>query len=128
MHSNACISKTIREPPIIPDLKSAIKGNDAYKVIKFQEFCSLHNQKQLIKSPTRITENKSSLLDHVITNCSDNWRTVRPRKKNRLFPITRVGKIKFVREAAKFFFCQFLLSNNLAFISGKTQKHIYKDG
>ena len=26
------------------------------------------------------------------------------------------------------FFCQFLLSNNLAFISGKTQKHKYKDG
>ena len=25
----------------------------------------------LLKSPTRITENKSSLLDHVLTNCSD---------------------------------------------------------
>ena len=34
---------------------------------QYQEFCSVHGLRQLIKSPTRITENKSSLLD-VLTN------------------------------------------------------------
>ena len=53
------------------EIHKIVKGNDAYKVIKYQEFCSLHSLKQLVKSPTRITENKSSLLDHVITNCSE---------------------------------------------------------
>ena len=41
------------------EIHKIVKGNDAYKVIKYQEFCSLHSLKQLIKSPTRITENKS---------------------------------------------------------------------
>ena len=48
------------------EIHKIVKGNDAYKVIKYQECCSLHSLKQLIKSPTRITENKSSLLDHVL--------------------------------------------------------------
>ena len=44
------------------------EAKDGYNMIRYQEFCSLHNLKQLIKSPTRITDNKSSLLDHVLTN------------------------------------------------------------
>ena len=53
------------------EVHQSVKGNDSYNVIKYQEFCSLHSLKQLIKSPTRITENKSSLLDHVLTNYSE---------------------------------------------------------
>ena len=34
--------------------------------------CSLHGLKQLISTPTRITENKSSLLDHIRTNTNEN--------------------------------------------------------
>ena len=46
---------------------SSVKGKDI-NVIQYQEFCSLHGRKQLIKSPTRITEHKSSLLNHGLTN------------------------------------------------------------
>ena len=38
---------------------------------KYQEFLSNFGLKQLIKSPTRITCNTSSLIDHVLTN-ADN--------------------------------------------------------
>ena len=37
----------------------------------YTEFCSLHGLKQLITSPTRVTQNTSTLLDHVLTNSSD---------------------------------------------------------
>ena len=35
---------------------------------RYQEFSSLHGLKRLITSPTRVTDNSSSLLDHVLTN------------------------------------------------------------
>ena len=38
---------------------------------RYQEFCSLHGLKQLITSPTRVTDNSLSLLDHVLTNSTD---------------------------------------------------------
>jgi hypothetical protein len=38
---------------------------------KYKEFCSLHGLKQLITSPTRVTENTSTILDHVLTNSQD---------------------------------------------------------
>ena len=34
----------------------------------YREFCSLHGLTQIIKDPTRITENTSTLLDHILTN------------------------------------------------------------
>ncbi len=37
----------------------------------YREFCSLHGLKQLITSPTRVTVNTLSLLDHILTNSSD---------------------------------------------------------
>ena len=46
--------------------------NNAYDIIRYQEFCSLHGLKQQIVAPTRITENKTSLLDHILTNTSEN--------------------------------------------------------
>ena len=49
-----------------------ITSENAYDIIKYQEFCSLHGLKQLISTPTRITENRSSLLDHVLTNTTEN--------------------------------------------------------
>ena len=38
---------------------------------KYREFCALHGLSQLIVSPTRITQNTATLLDHVLTNCAD---------------------------------------------------------
>ena len=38
---------------------------------RYREFCSLHGLKQLITSPTRVTGNSSSLLDHILTNSTD---------------------------------------------------------
>ena len=45
---------------------------NAYDIIQYHEFCSLHGLKQLIVTPTRITVSKSSLLDHILTNTSEN--------------------------------------------------------
>ena len=38
---------------------------------QYKEFCTMHGLKQLIDSPTRVTENTSSLLDHILTNSHD---------------------------------------------------------
>ena len=38
---------------------------------KYIEFCQTFGLKQLIRSPTRITCNTSTLLDHIITNTSE---------------------------------------------------------
>ena len=38
---------------------------------RYKEFCSTHGLKQLIDSPTRVTEKTSSLLDHILTNAQD---------------------------------------------------------
>ena len=40
-------------------------------VNKYREFCALHELTQLIKSPTRITKNTSTILDHILTNSLD---------------------------------------------------------
>ena len=60
-------SKTLSQQEI-----HQISRTNAYDIIKYQEFCSLHGLKQLISTPTRITENKSSLLDHILTNTNEN--------------------------------------------------------
>ena len=41
------------------------KQNLTGSIKKYKEFCSLHGLKQLITSPTHITENTSTILDHV---------------------------------------------------------------
>ena len=38
---------------------------------RYKEFCSLHGIEQLLTLPTRITNNSSSLLDHILTNSAD---------------------------------------------------------
>lgn len=38
---------------------------------RYREFCTLHGLKQLIESPTRITQNTSTILDHILTNSKD---------------------------------------------------------
>ena len=40
-------------------------------VKKHIQFCSTHNLKQLIKSPTRVANSISTLLDHIFTNASE---------------------------------------------------------
>ena len=43
---------------------------------KYIEFCQTFGLKQLICSPTRITCNTSTLLDHIITNTSETFHKV----------------------------------------------------
>ena len=69
------ISKTTnfdsQEVYILGDLNINLldKGTMTSNGIKrYKEFCSLHGLKQIIKSPTRITDKSTSLLDHILTN------------------------------------------------------------
>ena len=38
---------------------------------RYKEFCSLYGLEQLISTPTRVTKNSSSILDHILTNSTD---------------------------------------------------------
>ena len=38
---------------------------------RYNEFCSLYGLEQLISTPTRVTKNSSSILDHILTNSTD---------------------------------------------------------
>ena len=38
---------------------------------RYKEFCSLYGLEQLISTPTRVTMNSSSILDHILTNSTD---------------------------------------------------------
>ena len=63
-----------QEVYILGDLNINLINNQKHTpngIKQYQEFCSLHNLKQLITSPTRVTANSSSLLDHVLTNFTD---------------------------------------------------------
>ena len=60
--------------------KNILQDNKAYLAIsstletnfkKYREFCSTFSLVQMINSPTRITANSSSLIDHILTNASD---------------------------------------------------------
>lgn len=55
------------EAYILGDLNIDLQKRQSH----YREFCSLHGLKQLITSPTRVTETTSSLLDHVLTNSCD---------------------------------------------------------
>ena len=48
---------------------------DAYKYHlkqkKYLEFCKTFGLKQIIKSPTRVTPNISTLIDHILTNTNE---------------------------------------------------------
>ena len=63
-----------QEVYILGDLNINLINNQKHTpngIKHYQEFCSLHGLKQLITSPTRVTENSSSLLDHILTNFTD---------------------------------------------------------
>ena len=38
---------------------------------KYSQFCCMHNLKQLIRSPTRVSKATSTLLDHILTNSNE---------------------------------------------------------
>ena len=38
---------------------------------RYKEFCSLYGLEQLISTPTQVTKNSSSILDHILTNSTD---------------------------------------------------------
>ena len=50
--------------------KNIIKGANkvSSKTKKYLEFCKTFGFKQLIKAPTRVTPNTSTLIDHILTN------------------------------------------------------------
>ena len=59
---------------ILGDLNIILINNQKHTpngIKHYQEFCSLHGLKQLITSPTRVTENSSSLFDHILANFTD---------------------------------------------------------
>ena len=59
---------------ILEDININLINNQKHTpngIKRYQGFCSLHGLKQLITSPTRVTDNSSSLLDHVLTNSTD---------------------------------------------------------
>ena len=76
---STAISKTScfdnQEVYILGDLNINLINNQKHTpngIKQCQEFCSLHSFKQLITSPTRVTENSSSsFLDHFLTNFTD---------------------------------------------------------
>ena len=75
---STAISKTScfdnQEVHILGDLNINLINNQKYTpngIKRYQEFCSMHGLKQLITSPTHVTDNSSSLLDHVLTNSTD---------------------------------------------------------
>ena len=50
--------------------KNIIKGANkvSFEAKKYLEFCKTFGLKQLIKSPTRVTPNTSTLINHILTN------------------------------------------------------------
>ena len=76
---SSAISKTScfnnQEVYILGDLNinliNSQKSHIPNGIKRYRELCSLHGLKQLITSPTRVTENSSSLLDHILTNSTD---------------------------------------------------------
>ena len=38
---------------------------------KYRDFCAIQGLTQIIENATRITEKTSSVLDHILTNCTD---------------------------------------------------------
>ena len=53
--------------------KNIIKGANkvSSETKKYLEFCKTFGLKQLIKSPTRVTPNTSTLIDHILTNTNE---------------------------------------------------------
>ena len=62
----------------------------------YKEFCAVHGLTQIINKPTRITENTSTLLDHILTNSTE---------KNSQFGVLDIGlsdhQIFFAHEKQK---------------------------
>ena len=58
--------------------KNIIKGANkvSSEAKKYLEFCKTFGRKQLIKSPTRVTPNTSTLIDHILTNTNKKVHNV----------------------------------------------------
>ena len=56
------------------NIKGANKVSSETK--KYLEFCKTFGLKQLIKSPTRVTPNSSTLIDHILTNTDEKLHNV----------------------------------------------------
>ena len=59
-----------QEVYILGDLNIDLKGKPPLAK-KHKEFCSLHGLTQIIDSPTRITDETSTLIDHILTNSKE---------------------------------------------------------
>ena len=54
---------------------NVIKNLDKHllpEIRRYKEFCTLYGRSQLIDCPTRITNNTSTLIDHILTNTQEN--------------------------------------------------------
>ena len=72
-----------KEAYILGDLNFNLLDNSKYildtkcsKVMvpwvkKYSQLCCMHNLKQLISSPSRVSKTTSTLLDHILTNSND---------------------------------------------------------
>ena len=71
--SQTC-SFNVQEVYILGDLNINLINSQKHTpngIKRYKEFCSLHGIEQLLTLPTRITNNSSSLLDHILTNSAD---------------------------------------------------------
>ena len=60
------------ETYILGDLNfDLLKKEETFYIKKYKEFCQMYGLKQIINQPTRITENSTTLLDHILTNSKD---------------------------------------------------------
>ena len=60
------------ETYILGDLNfDLLKKEETCYIKKYKEFCQMYGLKQIINQPTRITENSTTLLDHILTNSKD---------------------------------------------------------
>ena len=50
---------------------AACQGPVHTLINKYQEFCQIFSLKQLITCPIRVTYNGSSVIDHILTNCTE---------------------------------------------------------
>ena len=63
-----------QEVYILGDLNINLINKQKYipnGIKRYKEFCSLYGLEQLISTPARVTENSSSVLDHILTNSTD---------------------------------------------------------
>ena len=79
------------------------------EIKKYNEFCSIYGFKQLVKCPTRITCNTSTLIDHILTVSQDNISqsgviNTAISDRNMIYCTTKILKAKYNKQKEQTFF------------------------